>query len=82
MFKFKFFFLCAGLGLKSYLHFWNFLHVCYDFFSGISQLTYRFEMKEDKRVNFICSTCRHEKTSASVDAGAQFDSIKLDDAMD
>ncbi len=39
-------------------------------------------MKEDKRVNFICSTCRHEKTSVSVDAGTQFDSIKLEDAMD
>ncbi len=39
-------------------------------------------MKEDKRVNFICFTGRYEKTSESVDAGAQFDSIKLDDAMD
>ncbi len=50
--------------------------------SGISQWTYRFEMKEDKRVNFICSTCRDALPSASssVVAVAQFDSIKLDDA--
>ena len=41
-----------------------------------------FEMKESKRVNFICSTCRDPlpSSSSSVDSGAQFDSIKLDDA--